>query len=514
MKKRILAILMVAAMLLGILSGCGGTTTEETTAKTDTPAAKTDDAAATNKEASVVTWYFVGGGSTQENIDRINAKGTELLQAAGINAILDIKFLSWSDYSATYANMLASGEEFDIFNDMISTFIGYGKNGGIYEITESDLATYLPDMVNSMGQNVVDSCYNGGKLWGVPCAHEWAQYSTIQYNADMAEEYGIDMSQVKTVEDLEAIFAMLKEHGIYGTEVSDNGSDIYLVLANIDPINNDDLSPLGVKATTDYNPIVNVYEDETLVDTLKLFRKWVENGWAYPDVDGDMINQYRQNQTIFCRILRAKPTSPVENSSSSTFTTADIKWRDGEAVQTSGDFPGGWGHAISGTCSDPVTAMQVLNFAYSNQEFINLICYGEEGVDYTVNENGYVEIGESGYGRDCNGTMSWEFAYSFGRTPDQARVDQGLLEEAKIMSEFNQSATRLSHSGFYFDMTDYAAEKAAVTAVCNEYVKNLIRGQYEDVDAALAEFNQALYDNGLQTLLDAANEQYNAFLGK
>lgn len=509
MKKRILAILLAVCMLLGILAGCGSSTAEPTTG--NTPAANTGKTDTKKEEPSVVTWYFVTGGTTQENLDRINAKGTEMLQAAGINAVLDMKYLSWSQWSSTYSNMLASGEEFDIMNAMNSDFITYGLQGGIYEITADDLANYLPDVAPTMGQNIVDSLYYNGKLYGVPCAHEWAQYSTIQYNAEMAEQYGIDMSQVKTIEDLEAVFAKLAENGIYGVELSDNGSDMLLVLANNDPVNNLDRFCLGIEATVEYNPVHNIFENETIVETLKMFREWVEKGWAYPNVDGDAINQFRQNQTIFCRILRAKPTSCIENSASSTFVTADVKWRDGEAVITSGDAPCGWGHAISGTCSDPVTAMKVLNFAYSNQEFIDLICYGEKDVDYTINENGYVVLNDTGYGKDMNGTMSWEFGNSFGRTPQQDRVDQGLLEEAKIMSDFNQGATKLAHSGFYFDMTNYTAEQSAVQAVCDEYVLNFYRGQYEDVEAALAEFNEALYANGLQTLLDAANEQYDAF---
>lgn len=516
MKKRILAILLAVCMLLSVLAACGNSSEEPTTGN-DTPApAPTvgeEKPAEVESERTTVTWYFVGGGSTAENLERISAAGTKLLNDAGINVDLEIKFLGWGDYAATYSNMLASGEEFDIFNDMNSTFITYGLNGGIYEISDEDLATYLPAVAPAMGANVLESFRYAGTLYGVPTSHEYAQLSTIKYNADMAKEYGIDMSQVKSVEDLEPIFEKLAEHGIYGTYLDNNGNDILLVTANSDPINNNDNLCLSVAASVEYSPIYNTFENEGVVNSLKMFRKWVENGWAYPNTDGDAAAQFTQTKKVFCQITRGVFDSDISQEALVDFDVEQVLLRDGEAVRTTGDAPCSWGSAISSTCSDPVAAMKVLNFAYSNEEFIDLICYGEKDIDYTLNENGYVVINETGYGRDCGGTMGWQFSNSFAATPKQQRIDQGLTNFRDMMLEYNNTATSLACTGFYFDTTNYAAEVAAVNAVANEYIKPLMRGEYEDVEAALAEFNEALYANGLQTLIDAANEQYDAFRG-
>ena len=245
-----------------------------------------------------------------------------------------------------------------------------------------------------------------------------------------------------------------------------------------------------------------------------MYREWFEKGWAYGSTEVDTAAEFKQTQKVFGVLNRSKPGICAQTETSTDFDVETVILNDGVAVRTSGDFPGGWGHAISATSSDPVLAMQVLNFAYANKEFIDLICYGEKDVDYTVNANGYVEIGETGYGRDVNGTMSWEFANSFGATAQQVKVDQGLEDLGAITAEFNEAATQLSHTGFYFDTTNYAAEVAAVKAVAQEYVKALMHGQFEDVEATIAELNEALYANGLQTLIDAANEQYDAFRGK
>ena len=53
---------------------------------------------------------------------------------------------------------------------------------------------------------------------------------------------------------------------------------------------------------------------------------------------------------------------------------------------------------------------------------------------------------------------------------------------------------------------------AAIANVYDEFGKLLRCGACDDVDATLAQFNQKLKDNGLQTLLDECNRQYDEFL--
>ena len=67
-------------------------------------------------------------------------------------------------------------------------------------------------------------------------------------------------------------------------------------------------------------------------------------------------------------------------------------------------------------------------------------------------------------------------------------------------------------AGFYFDTTDVDIEVAAIANVYDEYAPMLWRGAVENLEETLAEFNQKLYDNGLQTVIDEVNRQYAEFL--
>ena len=181
------------------------------------------------------------------------------------------------------------------------------------------------------------------------------------------------------------------------------------------------------------------------------------------------------------------------------------------AVRTFCDFPGGWGNAISATSDNPQAAMQVLNFAYSSKDFIDLLVFGEKDVDYTTDENGVVTINDSGYGAQNYGDACWQMGNHYINSVTDAQVATGLTDIGTIMKDFNDNAISTEHVGFYFNPTDYSAEVSAISNTFNEYYGTLISGE-ADVDETLAEFNEALEANGIQTLIDAANEQYQEFL--
>ena len=63
----------------------------------------------------------------------------------------------------------------------------------------------------------------------------------------------------------------------------------------------------------------------------------------------------------------------------------------------------------------------------------------------------------------------------------------------------------------FFNPSEYSEEVSAIASTCLEYKVTVLSGE-ADVDEILAEFNEALAANGLQTLLDAANNQYQEFL--
>ena len=65
--------------------------------------------------------------------------------------------------------------------------------------------------------------------------------------------------------------------------------------------------------------------------------------------------------------------------------------------------------------SDPVAAMQYLNFMYASPEWNDLFCWGVEGVHYVVTEDGHytypdgVDASSSGYNTAVTWTAPGQF---------------------------------------------------------------------------------------------------------
>ena len=66
--------------------------------------------------------------------------------------------------------------------------------------------------------------------------------------------------------------------------------------------------------------------------------------------------------------------------------------------------------------------------------------------------------------------------------------------------------------GFSFDSTVVTDQVAQCTSVESEFNKSIIFGAVSDIDQSIAEFNEKLYAAGLQDIMDAKQEQLDAWL--
>ena len=466
-------------------------------------------AEADNGERVTVTWYAAG---MPFDTTEINKKATEMLNAAGINVDFQLNWVDFFSYFGQITNMISSGEPFDIFNHMISTIDTYALSNGIYEITDEDLDTCLTGAVEAMGKTLFDNCRYNGHLYAVPVAHEWAQAFGVQYNEKMAEELGIDMSRVNTVADLDALFAEVYEKApedVYVLSLPGSNRP-FMALADLNYINNSDTLCLCMDLTDDSKGIFNPFEDEKMVAALRKVNEWIEKGYCLTD---DTIDYTALNATegkVFCMVRRTKPGDPEQESNA--FNTFQTKLLSDKHYATFNDFPGGWGNAISATSQHPREAMQVLNFVYTSPEMMDLLTFGIEGPDYTRDEKGYIVFGEKGYSAEIYAVANWQMGNHYLCSITQIQDQHGVTDIWDRLKEFNDTATVLDSTGFFFDTSAYQAEVTAVANTYNEYWSQLYYGQTDDFEATLKEFNEELYANGLQTLLDACSAQYKEFL--
>lgn len=161
--------------------------------------------------------------------------------------------------------------------------------------------------------------------------------------------------------------------------------------------------------------------------------------------------------------------------------------------------------AISANSAHPVECMKFLNLLNSDPTTITLLTYGVEGVHYNLNEAGEIEFTDT----RTNSYVVWTNGVG-NSTLLPPQKGQGSDFQQRF-ADFYASSKKLPIYGFTFDSSVVANEVAAVTNVKEAYALPLFTGAM-DPETALPEMLKKLDDAGMQTIVDTANAQLEAFL--
>ena len=96
---------------------------------------------------------------------------------------------------------------------MDEDFPGYISTGAIQPVGEL-LDQYGQDIKAAIGtdfQYMLDALTFGGKLYGIPQLSAKHTWNDLVVNMDIVDEYGLDISNIKKLEDLEPVMLELKE---------------------------------------------------------------------------------------------------------------------------------------------------------------------------------------------------------------------------------------------------------------------------------------------------------------
>ena len=150
MKKsaKLLALVLALVMALSLFAACGSTSSS---APASTPAAASGSGTAAGPDISeevTLTMYLIGDRPVDNDLvfEKINERLKE-----EINATIDVKFMSWSEYEQKYPLIFASGEDWDmIFTADWCFYNAQATKQGFWEITPEALETYAPMTAETM----------------------------------------------------------------------------------------------------------------------------------------------------------------------------------------------------------------------------------------------------------------------------------------------------------------------------------------------------------------------------
>lgn len=537
--KKLIALFLVAALGLSTLAGCGGNGNSSSSSQSsggssstvseteESSSAETDDTAEESGEAAKVvmamqTFVTVPTlETTQTVVDEVNGFIKE--NYPDVNVELEWQLYGPADYSQRVNLMMQSGEQLDIF---------IPPSGVVEAITSNQLAP-LSDAIDNYGQDLVailkqyrgddvfESVTRDGNIMAVPVNANMALTATLIYNQDMLDATGYTKDDITDLESLEPIFAKIKElyPDVYPFASCDTGNGnlpyYWEPIYEIDELGN----TFGV-VFGDSGEVVNLFETDEWYDLCVMMKRWYDNGWMPKDTATTtmMGTEYVSAARAFCTYASFSSRREYETSGESYSNMYGLNMGAmpiNEAYVTSNMNGAVLGVSSASKVVDE--AVQLMNIMYTDEYVYNTLLWGLEGRDYVKVTDNTVTYPE---GLDIS-TVPYNAFQTMGEwgTADLMwGLENGLSEEQKQADhEFTQSAERNArHSpyyGFVFDATDYANQMTALNNLYDQYAVPLMCGSVE-IDSTLEAFNNALYEAGLQTIMDAKQEQLDAWLAE
>ena len=456
-----------------------------------------------------ITFVYMTQNNMPEKADLLRVQ--ELLNAytrEKINTEVELVLFSNSDYSVQLNLMLASGEQADIFRSMNGyPTIDYINDGIALDITDY-LETELAGAVSVMYDGLLATSTVNGRVYGLNVVTSNYVPRGWCFRSDIVEELGIDLSNVSSIFDLTDVFA--KVHEAYPEMVicDPNRANVafqaYLQdTEHLDPLTGDSSNPFAGGVFGETPTVVNVYETEQFRTIANLMRSWYEAGFFPSDAATSTATTAELASSgnlfsMFAGLGNPKIAASFTNNYGYPYSCIPVS--KAYSLSTAYDV---W--MINSNCKAPEAAAKFLNLTFTDEYVHNLLTYGEEGVDYVRNADGFV-VAPEGFASlaDVGYTNNLNYPY-WGSKWLAYRVLGGLTdEEFAVNKQQNYDAQLSSFYGFVYDYSDVSAEYLAISNIAGQYKKALWVGAL-DVDSALKELNSKLYSAGLEKVL--ANKQ-------
>ena len=549
--KKILSMITAAAAAGTLLAGCGSTAaTSDTPASSEvsSAAAETTAASGASSEASessgadlsslpatqldgtvtatpemypdvdmsdpyTVKMYLIG--DTPNDWDEVQTKINDYLKP--FNTSVETTFMSWSDYQTMYSLTLAGGSDVDlIFTAPWCYMYSEAAKGSFYTLDSDFIHKNMPLTEKYQEPESWDEVTISGSIVAVPSNVSEANGKLVAIRKDLADKYGIGdltswddyMNFAQTIAEKET-----PQSGIYAEAASADNAElwavyrqqynIYDVLANGNIYYNFDVSK-GLPSADD---ITFQWTSDTFRNFAKDMKKLADAGaWSRSALnetvtDDDAFGNLQGasiawNTSVFTYMKQAEQTEGVE--------CAAYYITPGEAVP--GEAYSNNDMAIAASSENPERTAMFLDLIKNDTTLNRLICLGEEGVHYSIDENGdYTELDKASDFPAMTVSASWAIKNGNLTEAGADPRKQAIIDYEKDRIVANPCVA------FVFDDTSVRSYMDAVDSIVKDYYPSLELGLVDDVDASIDEMEKKCKDAGLDQITEELKSQYTAW---
>ncbi len=437
--------------------------------------------------------YFRPSGTELTDLPQINQRLNELLRDRfdwDVRLVLPRK----SSYHQAIQSDLTLGKQIDIAfcNDAVY----------LNQWVENGWLLPLDGLLKKDGGGIlrwIDETYMyrlEGTVWGVGSNVERGRSYGFEYNLDLAEEYGIPMENVRTVQDLTAVFQQVRQRcpGVIPTVVYPG------YFRPVDRLGN---NLYGVLMRPEDTTVANLYETDEFWGFANLTYAWAQAGYTYDRfADNNSLLYYMSSGKIFGALCEGKVGFAAQETYLTGHRIGYVELVPYTLYSSSVNRQ--YCYIIPKTSADPQAAMRLLSLLYNDPEIANLLIYGIEGADYQKTGDGAVRpnpdrryCGINGY-TYCNQYI----AYTFDSAP--ATLWQDMIRA-------DATAPRSRGYGFLFDESRVERQIVQCDIVREDYIDLLFSGQVDPRELR-QEFLSALNRAGIGDIIAEKQRQFDLFL--
>ena len=511
MKKKVISLMLAAAMCVGMMAGCGNQAQTNTGAETGTQTgsetgnqseASSSAAVEEPQELTEITIYMRGGEgqlSQQEVIDAMNEYSAEK-----IGVTINYNAITSGEYKDKITMGLAAQEDFDLmWMASYTNLLTLCEQEALMDIT--DLLPEYEGLYNVMPEDIWNSTEVQGRKYFIPNYKEsftGIGVVTPKALADtVKEKYGIDFNEIECdsyfdIGNYEDYILACMEEGVsvplpnmmkltsfresnYKYECLDN--ELFYV-------------------DKETHKVYFSYDIPEHTAVLRLMEEWQEKGiWKEEMLMSDFKADPILQEGSYA--LMGWNTVPDNYNNVVARYGVDVYIHEvGDTVILSSSALGsGW--SISGHSEKADACLKWLELLNTDTEFADLFAYGIEGKHYTRTADGVVDpIADSGWGANA----LWKLTnYKVPSLTTKEASDKKEQYEAA-----NNAAVASELLGFRADYSSLSTEMAGINALHSETKDLLAFGFYgmENYESLIAQFREAGVDKvveELQTQVDA-----------
>lgn len=448
-------------------------------------------------------------GADQKEMKEVE-EAISKITAEKIGAKVKMTAINWGAWSQQTTLMLAGNEKVDLMvtSNTLYNYASQVAKGQLQPLDEL-LEKHGQGIMKTMEPEFLYAAQVDGKTYGIPSYRDMAVNYGAMMRTDLLDKYKIDKNGIKTLDDVEKVFEIIKKNepsvtplvaGLGGT------TPFELLLPAYFDVLGDSLGVLPW--SSDELKVVNMFETEEYANLVKRARSWYNAGYIAKDASTNKEDAATliKAGTAFANFANMKPG--LENQ---TFRQTGVPQTTVELfppVYTTGTVSS-FMFSIPTNSKIPEKAMQLLDLMYTDKDIINLFHYGIENKHYMKVSDNIVDFAEgidstnSGY----NLSQGWMFGNSF-----LAHVWKGNPEDIWEQTKaFNKSAKKSAAAGFVYNSEMVKTEVAAVQNVVSQFRMGLETGSI-DPEKVLPDFIEQMKAAGIDKIVAEKQKQLDAWV--